>query len=99
MYQVVAHYKFKRPFSDDMRARVEAAFVNPLTKAAGFRSYDAFFASADRTEIVSVHTWQSAADAEHGLQGLMGPLHELLGSELAGPPQRWAGEVEVHRPG
>ena len=96
MHAIVTRYKFKRRFSEEMQARVEREFVDPMRKMPGFLSYDAFYPSADHTEVVSFHTWESAAEAERSLQSFTRALQELLSSELAEPPQRWAGDVAVH---
>ena len=95
MYAVVARFQFRSPATEAQVQQVERELVEPLCQQPGFRAY--YGVRISDTEALAVHVWDSQADAEQAIQ-LIGPRQQqVVGDQLAGPPQRMMGEVLIHR--
>lgn len=93
-YARLSRFRFRHPLDADAREQVSRV-VDELAAAPGFRVYGGFFPSA--TEAVTVHTWDSKADSERGLEATRSSLQRAIGQNLAEPPRRVGGEVIIHR--
>ena len=83
------------PVSHDLVARAEKEIIDPAAQLPGFRAY--YGVRLSDTEAIAVHVWDSEADAERGGSHLAALTQQMVGDQLAGPPQPAGGEVLIHR--
>ena len=95
MYVVVARFPLKSAPPGELTRVVEEFADEVLVPAPGFREYYAFAAS--ETEGVSVAVWESREDVERARERVVGETQRRIGDHLAGPPERFEGDVLVHR--
>lgn len=91
MFASIAKFQSNRPWTDEDIEANERVLVPLLKAQPGYRGY--FEVIAAERESVSITLWASQSDAERGLAAIRPQLMELLGSALAGPPERTFGEV------
>jgi hypothetical protein len=83
---------------DEVTALVERAereIVAPVAQLPGFRAY--YAVRVGDTEALLFHVWATREQAEAGSARLGELTERLLGEAVAGPPQRTAGPVVIHR--
>ncbi len=94
MYAAVVRFRFRAPVSEADMTRIEQEVIDPTTRLAGFRMNIGI--RVTDTEAIAVHLWDSREDFERALPQLMALTQQGIGAQLAGPPERTAGEVLVY---
>jgi len=96
VYASVAKSQFSRPVEAGDFDANERVLVPLLKRQPGYRGY--FEVLAGERETVAITFWATQTDAEQGLAAIRPQLMDLVGSAIAGPPDRSSGEVKYADP-
>jgi quinol monooxygenase YgiN len=96
-YAIVSRFQFHRPLSAALVDQINRDLVEPFSRQPGFHSY--YGLRTAETEVTTVHTWESHAQAQEALQEYGPKLVAAVQDELAAPPERSMGEIAIHRGG
>ena len=91
MHVLVARPRFTRTLDDEEYQRAFRQVVPLYERSGGFRAFYSLRVS-DR-EVINISFWDSREDAERGFAAARPAMTALLGTIMAGPPDRSSGEL------
>jgi len=91
----VLRFRFTAPLTAAQLQAVDREVVDRLARLPGFRGY--YGISLSDTEAVVVVLWATRADAQRASEEATPVTQQLLGGQLAAPPEHQIGEVVLTR--